>query len=134
MSKFLWAGLAMLVSSSVFAGTEHYVGRDGNHVHHLKISEVGGEINVSVDVDFEPNGPAEEGRKPCSADIAGETKRTGPNTLILKKQAEGEAHYCSLTITTTSEGATVDQSADCKYFVAGICHFDSDGRELKQVR
>ncbi len=134
MNKVLWAGLVLLVSSSAWAGTEHYVGRNGNHVQHLKINQVGGDINVAMDVDFEPNGSAEEGRKPCSADIAGEAKKTGENTLVLKKQAEGEAHYCSLTITTSSEGAKVDQSADCKYFAAGICYFDSDGRELTRVK
>lgn len=134
MKKALLAGLTLLVSTSLFAGTEHYVGRTGNHVQHLKINTLPNEINVSMDVDFEPTGSAEEGRKPCSADIVGEAKKTGENTLVLKKQAVGEAHYCSLTITTSSEGAKVDQSPDCKYFVAGICHFDSDGHELARVK
>lgn len=134
MNKALFAGLALLVSTSVFAGTEHYVGRDGKHVQHLKINQIGNENNVSMDVDFEPTGSAEEGRKPCSADIRGEAKKTAENTLVLRKQAEGEAHYCTLTITTSSEGAKVDQSADCKYFVAGICHFDTDGHELARVK
>ncbi|MGI9211877.1 MAG: hypothetical protein ACR2HF_05345 [Methylococcaceae bacterium] len=134
MNKIVLAGLALLLSSTVYAGTEHYVDRNGNHVQHLKINTLSNEINVSMDVDFEPNGSAEEGRKPCSADISGEAKKTGENTLVLRKQAEGEPHYCTLTITTTDNGAVVDQSPDCKYFVAGICHFDSDGRELIRVK
>jgi len=130
----LLAGLTLLLSSGVYADTEHYVGRDGKHVQHLKINQVGNENNVSMDVDFEPTGSAEEGRKPCSAEITGEAKKTAENTLVLKKQAEGEAHYCSLTITTSEQGAKVDQSADCKYFVAGICHFDTNGHELVRVK
>ncbi|HYE36949.1 hypothetical protein [Methylocaldum sp.] len=134
MKKSLFLSLALLVSTSAFAATDHYVRREGNHVQHLKVTKLGDDVNVSMDVDFEPTGSAEEGRKPCSAEISGEAKAVSENELVLKKQAEGEAHYCSLKILLSSDGAKVEQSPDCKYFVAGICHFDSDGRELIKVK
>jgi hypothetical protein len=135
MKKSLFLGLALLVSStSAFAGTDHYIRRDGNHVQHLKITRIGDQVNVSMDVNFEPTGPAEEGRKPCSAEISGEAKVTGENEITLKKQAEGEAHYCGLKINLTNDGAKVEQSPDCKYFVAGLCHFESEGRELVKIK
>jgi large subunit ribosomal protein L7/L12 len=33
-----------------------------------------------------------------------------------------------------AEGAKVEQSAECSYYVTGICHFDSDGKELTRVK
>ncbi|MGX2041611.1 hypothetical protein ACWJKU_16000 [Methylocaldum sp. MU1018] len=134
MKKSLFLSFALLVSTSAFAATDHYVLHEGNHVHHLKINKVGEDIKVSMDVDFEPTGSAEEGQKPCSAEVSGEAKAVSENEIVLKKQAEGEAHYCSLKILLSDDGAKVEQSPDCKYFVAGICHFDSDGKELIKVK
>lgn len=133
MNKTIFAGLALLFSGSVFAATDHYFLRDDTHVHHLKITTIGDETNVSMDVDFEPNA-AEAGREPCSAVIAGEAKKTGENEWVMKKQITGEARYCSLTIQLTATGAKVQQSPDCNYFAGGICHFDSDGKELVKIK
>jgi hypothetical protein len=124
--------MAMLVSGSVFAGTEHYVLREGNHVHHLKISEVNKEYNVSADIDFEANAN-EEGKRPCSASISGEAKLE-KDKLILKKHSESEATYCELTISVSETGAKVEQSKDCDNFAAGICHFSTGDKELVKIK
>jgi hypothetical protein len=134
MKRSLFLSLALCVSTSALATTDHYIRREGNHVQHLKITKIGDEIDVYMDVDFEPTGSAEEGRKPCSAQISGEAKTVSDTQIVLKKQAEGEAHYCALTIDLSNEGAKVEQSTDCKYFVAGICHFNSEGRELVKIK
>jgi hypothetical protein len=124
---------AMLISGSVLANTDHYVLREGKHVHHLKITQLGDEITVSSDVDFEPNAD-EKDSKACSADITDEAKKTGENKLRVKKQSEGEASYCVLDITLSPTGAKIDQSEDCNNFVTGICHFSSGGKELIKVK
>lgn len=134
MKKSLLLSVALLVSTNALASTDHYFRRDGNHVQHLKITKIGEDIAVSMDVNFEPTGSAEEGRKPCSAEISGEGKMTGQNEIVMKKQAEGEAHYCLLKLNLTNDGVKVEQSDDCKYFAAGICHFESEGRELIKVK
>jgi hypothetical protein len=134
MKRILLLSFTLLISSTVAATTEHYILREGNHVQHLKITKVGEEINVSMDVDFEPTGSAEEGRNSCSAQISGEAKAVSENEIVLKKQAEGEARYCTLTLKISNDGVNVEQSPDCNYFVAGICHFESDGRELVKVK
>jgi hypothetical protein len=133
MKKSLFLAFAMLVSGSAFAATDHYLLRDNNHVYHMKITTVGDETTVSADVNFEPN-TAEEGRAPCSAEVSGEAKKVGENELVMKKQIEGEAHYCSLKIQLTPNGAKVEQSKECGYFAAGLCHFDSDGKELVKIK
>ena len=132
MNRNVLMGLALLVSGSAFASTEHYVMRDDHHVHHLKITTIDDETTVSMDVNFEPNA-AEAGREPCSAAISGEARKTGENEWLLKKQATGQAYYCELTIQLSETGAKVEQTPDCGYFAAGICHFDSDGKELTRV-
>ncbi len=66
MKKGLFLAMAMLVSGGAFASTEHYVLRDGNHVHHLKVTKIGEDVSVTADINFEPNG-AEQG-KACSAE------------------------------------------------------------------
>jgi hypothetical protein len=131
-SSFL-AAIALLASGAAFGATDHYVLRDGNHVHHLRITQVGGEITVGADVNFEPNASEQDG-KPCSAEISGEGKSTGENEITLHKQLDGEAHYCTLKIGLTPTGAKIEQSKECGYFAAGICHFDSDGKELTKVK
>ena len=115
------------------AATDHYVLRDGKHVHHLKITQNGEEITVSTDVDFEPNAD-EKGSKACSADISDEAKMTSKDTLTLKKKSEEAATSCVLNIKLSPNGATIDQSEDCTSFVTGICHFSSDGKELVKVK
>lgn len=124
---------ALLISGSVLATTDHYVLREGKHVHHLKVTQNDEEINVSADVDFEPNAD-EKGSKACSADITDEAKKTGENKLRIKKQSEGEASYCVLDITLSPTGAKIEQSEDCNNFVTGICHFSSEGKELVRIK
>ena len=132
MKKIAFFSIAMLVSSSIFAGTEHYLLRDGNHVHHLKITEINKEYTVSADIDFEAN--ANEKDKPaCSASISGEAK-ADKDKLVLKKHSESEATYCELTIRVSETGAKVEQSKDCDNFAAGICHFSSDDKELVKIK
>jgi hypothetical protein len=132
MKKIVFFSMAMLVSGSVFAATDHYILRDGNHVHHLKITEVNKEYTVSADVDFEPN-TNEKDSLPCSARIAGEAK-LDKDKLVLKKHSESEATYCELTIKVSETGAKVEQSKDCDNFAAGICHFSSDDKELVKIK
>ncbi len=124
---------ALLISGSVFAATDHYVLREGNHVHHLKITQLNDEYTVSSDVDFEPNAD-EKDKKPCSAEITGEAKSTEKGKITLKKHSEEDATYCVLDITLTANGAKVDQSENCKNFVTGMCHFSSEGKELVKVK
>ncbi|MEQ1544680.1 hypothetical protein [Methyloglobulus sp.] len=132
MKKSLFC-FALLISGSVFATTDHYVLRDGKHVHHLKITQNGDEITASSDVDFEPNAD-EKGSKACSADIADEAKSTGKDTLTLKKKSEEAATSCVLNIKLSPTGAKIEQSEDCSSFVTGICHFSSDGKELVKIK
>jgi len=134
MKNILIAALTLLVSSAAFASTDHYIRRDGNHVQHLKITRIGDDISGSMDVDFEPNGQTEADRKPCSAAIDGDAKLTGENEITLRKQVPGETDRCSLKIKLSNEGAKVEQSPECGYFVGGICHFDSDGKELIRIK
>jgi hypothetical protein len=133
MKKTLFVAVAMLVSSNSFAATDHYLLRDGSHVHHLKITTVGKEITVSTDVDFEPNA-SEAGQHACSARITGEAKQVAANELVLKKHIEGEARNCSIKIQLSTDGAKIDQSEECGYFAPGICHFNSDGKELLKIK
>lgn len=133
MKNNLFLTLMLLISSTAFASTDHHVLRDGTHVHHLKITKVAEDINISTDVDFEPTA-AEIGKRACSADIAGEAKNEGENILVMKRQMEGEAHYCTIKVQLSPTGATVEQSKDCSYFAAGLCHFNSDGKELIKVK
>jgi hypothetical protein len=124
---------ALLISGSAFAATDHYVLRDGNHVHHLKVTKLNNEYNVSMDVDFEPNAD-EKDAKACSADISGEAKSSGENKITLKKRSEEEANSCTLDITLSATGAKVEQSKDCDNFLTGICHFTSEGKEIPKVK
>jgi hypothetical protein len=133
MKKSLFLALAMLIPGAAFAVTDHYVLRDGNHVYHLKIRNLNGEFKVYADVDFEPTS-AEQGSRPCSAEVSGEAKPVGENELVMRAQVENEKRYCLLTIQYTTNGVKVDQSRDCKYFAAGICHFSSEGKELIKVK
>jgi hypothetical protein len=123
----------MLVSSGALAATDHYLLQDGSHVQHLKINTVGDETMVTVDVDFEPNA-SEIGEHACSATISGEATAVAENEWLLRRRADGEAHYCNLAIELTDNGATIEQSEDCSYFVTGICHFSSDdGKEFVKI-
>lgn len=124
---------ALLLSGSVFAATDHYILREGNHVNHLKITKLGNEIDITADVDYEPNAN-EKDAKVCSAEIRGEAKSTGDNKIQLKKHSEGEATFCTLDITLSATGAKVEQSKDCDNFVTGICHFSTNGKELVKIK
>lgn len=129
MKKTVFLAIAMLFSGNVLATTEHYLLRDGNHVHHLKIHQFNNDVTVSADVDFEPNAD-EAGSYPCNAHVSGDAKLVAENELVLKKHSESSANYCELSIHLTPTGATVEQSSGCKDFAAGICHFSSDGKEM----
>ncbi len=135
MKKSLFMAVAMLVSSSAFAATDHYVLRDTdhNHVQHLKITSLNGEVIVSEDVDFEPN-INEAGRPACTADVSGEAKKVSETELVLRKHLAGEKAVCELKIYLSPTGARVDQSDGCQNFAAGICHFTSDGKELIKIQ
>ena len=133
MKKSLFLTAAMLFSGAAFAATDHYLLRDGNHVQHLKITNMNNEITVSADVDFEPNAN-ETGSLPCTGEISGEAKSVGANELVLKKRSEGEAAYCELKIHLTPSGAKVEQSKDCDNFTPGICHFSTDSKELVKIK
>lgn len=133
MKYLILAIVAIAVSGTALADTNHYVRRDGNHVQHLKISKIGNDVFVTADVDFDPNSN-ETTHKHCGAEIRGEAKSTGPNEITLRKQIEGEAKHCTLKITLSGDGAKVEQSTECNYYAAGICHFDSDGKELTRVK
>ena len=133
MKKTLFLTIAMLVSGSAFATTEHYVLRDGNHVQHLKITETSKEITVSTDVDFEPNAN-EKDKNACSASLTDEAKRMDKDKLLVKKHSEVDASFCELKIHVSDTGARIEQSKDCDNFAVGICHFSSDGKELVKVK
>jgi len=133
MKKTLFLTIAMLISGGAFAGTEHYVLRDGNHVQHLKVTDKNGEVTVSADVDFEANAN-EKDRPACSASLTDEAKRVDKDNLIVKKHSEVDASFCELKINLTDTGAKIEQSKDCDNFAVGICHFSSDGKELVKVK
>lgn len=133
MKKSLFCFAIILMSGSVLAATDHYVLRDGKHIQHLKITQLGEEITVSSDVDFEPNAD-EKGSKACSADISGEAKSTGKDKLTLKKKSEEAATHCVLDIQLSPTGAKIEQSENCTDFVTGICHFSSNGKELVKIK
>lgn len=133
MKKSLFFAVMLMINGVTLAATDHYVLRDNNHVYHLKVTKLADEIKVSADVDFEPNAD-ETGKHPCSADISGEAKSENDNTLVMKRQMEGERHFCTLNIQLSPKGAKVEQSKDCSYFAAGLCHFDTNGKELIKVQ
>lgn len=133
MKKSLFIALTMLTSSAALATTDHYVLLDGNHVYHMKIRILQDTIKVYADVDFEPSAK-EAGKRACSVDVSGDAIKTGENELVMRKHIEGENRYCSLTIHLTPNGAIVEQSQECGYYAAGICHFSSDGKELVKVK
>ena len=133
MNKSLFFAGLLAFSAQTLAATDHFILRDGNHVQHLKISRVNDDINVSADVDFEPNA-SETGKHACSAEVSGEAKQTSATELVMKKRIEGEARSCSIKIQLTNNGAILEQSDDCHYYAAGICHFSSDGKELLKIK
>ena len=134
MKKIALFALGTLLSTTAFASADHYVRKDGNHVQHLKISQQKGEVNVLVDVDFEP-GANETNAKACSAEISGEATVVSATELTLKKQARGEAHYCQLKIHLDQNQAIIEETEDCiKYFAGGICRFDSEGKALNKIQ
>ncbi len=133
MKKNLFFVTALLFSINSFAATDHYILRDGNHVQHLKITKLKDDITVSADVDFEPN-VDETGKHACSAEVSGDAKQVAENEIVMKKRIEGEAKNCSLKVHLTPNGAKLEQSEDCSYYAAGICHFTSDGKELVKIK
>ena len=133
MNKTMVFALGLLFSTSVLAGADHYIRKDGAHTQHMKITKQNGEVKVLVDVDFEPAGT--ETDKPCSKEIAGESKVVSENELHLKKQAQGEAHYCELKILLNGDEAKIEESPDCiRYFTGDFCRFDSEGKVLTKIK
>ncbi|MDD2770096.1 MAG: hypothetical protein PHT19_15325 [Methylococcus sp.] len=126
--------LGLLFSANVFAVAQHYVRQDGGHVQHMKINKVGDDINVEVDVDFEPAGGVDEGKRPCSHEVAGNAEKIAENELVLKKQVESEARYCELKIHLKGDAAVLEQSKDCEYFLGTYCKFASEGKPLALVK
>lgn len=133
MNKKLFLASLLAFSTQGMAATDHYILRDGSHVQHLKITQVKNEITLSADVDFEPNSN-EVGKHACSAEVSGEAKQTSATEIVMKKRIEGEAKTCSIKANLTTNGAILEQSDDCHYYAAGICHFSSDGKELTKVK
>lgn len=133
MKKTLLLALGLLFSTSVFAGADHYIRKDGGHTQHLKITKHNNKVEVLVDVDFEPTGA--ETDKPCSTDISGDAKVVSENELHLKKQAQGEAHYCELNIILNGDEAKILETPDCaRYFTGDFCRFDSEGKVLTKIK
>jgi hypothetical protein len=133
MKKFAVFALSALFSATALAGADHYVRKEGGLTQHLKVSKIKREVNVMVDVDYEP--AAGDAGQPCSEDFAGEAKAVSENELVLKKQAQGEAHYCQLTIHLSGDEAKIDDSADCaSYFSGQYCRFGSDGKALTKIK
>jgi hypothetical protein len=133
MKKTLLLALGLMFSASAFAGADHYIRKDGNHTQHLKITKQNDKVEVLVDVDFEPTGA--ETDKPCSTDISGEAKVISENELHLKKQAQGEAHYCELNILLNGDEAKILATPDCaEYFTGKFCRFDSEGKVLNKIK
>jgi hypothetical protein len=132
MKKTLFLTIALLTSGAALAETDHYLLREGNHVQHLKISKTAKDTKVTADVDFEPSAQ-EQGKRACSAEISGEAKLVN-NELVLKKQVEGEAHYCTVSIQLTANGAKIKQSEECEYFATGLCHFSTGDQELVKIK
>ena len=133
MKKTLFLAATLLLSGNVMAATDHYILRDGNHVQHLKITKLGDDITVSTDVDFEPNAD-EKDKHACSADLSGKAKAISDTELLVKKHAESEARYCELKVLLSPTGAKIEQSDNCEDFVAGICHFSTNGKELLKIK
>ena len=133
MKKTIFFALGLLFSTSVLAGADHYIRKDGTHTQHMKITKQAGEVKVLLDVDFEPSGS--ETDKPCSTEISGEAKVVSENELHLKKQAQGEAHYCELKIFLNGDEAKIEETPDCvRYFTGDFCRFDSEGKVLTKIK
>ena len=133
MKKTIVIALGLLFSTSVLAGADHYIRKDGAHTQHMKISKQAGEVKVLLDVDFEPTGT--ETDKPCSVEISGEAKVISETELHLKKQAQGEAHYCELKILLNGNTAKIEETPDCvRYFTGDFCRFDSEGKVLNKIK
>ncbi|CAA9890067.1 conserved exported hypothetical protein [Candidatus Methylobacter favarea] len=133
MKNFFFLAIALLISSSLFAATDHYTLRDDNHVRHLKITTLNDEIMVSADVDFES--PANKaGPDHCSAEISGKAKSAGENELVMKKHSETDASFCELKIQLSPNGAKIEEGGDCNNFAVGKCRFSSGGKELIRIQ
>ena len=134
MKKSIFFAAIWLFSSTAFAVTNHYYMRDGNHVQHMKITQLKNnkEIHVSIDVDFEAN-EDEEGRRTCAAEISGKAEYIKDDELFMKIHSKGQANYCKLNIKLRDDSATIKQSEHCDNFVRGICHFSTGAKSLKKI-
>jgi hypothetical protein len=131
MKKTVFLAIAMLISGTALAATDHYVLRDGGTVQHLKITKLGDDTRVSIDVDSEE--AKDKNRHACSADMSDDAKVVSATELSVKKQIEGEARYCTIKIQLSPNGAKLEPSEECSYF-SGSCSFSSNGKELIKVQ
>lgn len=135
MKRTVIFGLAGLICSAASASTEHYVRRDGAHVQHLKVTRIGDEMKMSMDVDFEPNASeSAKGVKPCTAEVEGEAKAVSATEFVFREQVPEERRYCEVTVKLTGDEAHTSQSKECEYFLAHFCRFDSEGKALMRVK
>lgn len=134
MKKQLFLAIAMLVSGSVFAATDHYLLSDGDYVRHLKITKIKDNYTVSADVDFDANAKDVTAATHCSETISSKAKSVAENELVMKKHSESEASFCELKILLTPTGAKIEESKDCDNFEMGKCRFSSEGKELIKVK
>lgn len=134
MNRFFFLAVVFAFSTGALASTDHYLRRDGGHVQHLKVIQRGGETQVSMDVDFDPDSDDRKGVHPCSVDISGEARSLAPNELVVKKQIENEARHCTLKIHLGTDSARVEQSEECAYYAGHFCKFDTEGQALKKAQ
>jgi hypothetical protein len=133
MKKKLILAATLLASNAAFAVTDHYLLRDGNHVQHLKITNIDGKVTASADVNFEPNANETDARA-CSGEVSGEGRMEGDNVLFFKQHSGSEANSCELKVYLSPTGAKIEQSKHCDNFVTGICRFSSNGKELVKIK
>lgn len=133
MKKIIVIAAMALSFSNVYAGTDHYVLKDGGFVRHLKVTQNKDDYTVTADVDFESTGN-EESKEHCSINLSSPAKSAGANELLVKKHSESAASFCELKIHLSPTGAKIEQASDCVDFTVGKCSFSSDGKELLKLK
>lgn len=119
------------ISLTAQAATDHYFRREGGLVQHLKLTTKPDESEAMVDVDYD--GSTGEAHT-CSAQITDDAKQESPGLIVMKKQIEGEARYCTVTIRVDADSATIEESKDCEYFHGDACPFGSDNKPLSKIK
>jgi len=133
MKKFAVFVLSAVVSGTALAGADHYVRKQGGLIQHLKVSKMKSDVSVMVDVDYEP--ASGEPGQACSESFSGQAKVVSDSELVLKRQAQGEAHYCQLTVRLGDDEAKIEESDDCAaYFSGEFCRFGTGGKALTKIK